>query len=118
MRPTVKRSSCAGAVALLLGIGLSGLPLGAAGEKPAPTHHVVTIDATSYRPRTLTLKAGDSVEWVNADIYVHTVTARDGGFDSRDIPAGGTWKHTPGGSGLLAYRCIYHPSMKGTLRIR
>ena len=106
----------AGAGALLLWLGSSAL--GAAAAQHAPVKHTVTIDATSYSPKTVTVAVGDSVVWVNKDILVHTVTARDGRYDSHDIPAGGSWTYTPKATGLVAYACTYHTTMRGTLRVR
>ena len=115
----VSRSSkwlAASAGALLVWLGTSAL--GAAAAQRAPVRHTVTIDATSYSPKTVTVAVGDTVVWVNKDLLVHTVTARDGRYDSRDIPAGGSWSYTPKATGLSAYACNYHTTMRGTLRVR
>lgn len=98
--------------------GLAGIGLAAAAEPRKPVTHTVTIDATAYKPKTVTVAVGDTIVWVNRDLLVHTVTARNGSFDSRDIPAGGSWKHTVKAAGLSAYACTYHTTMKGTLRVR
>ena len=90
----------------------------AAEQRPEPRRHTVTIDATSYGPKTLTVSVGDTIVWVNKDMFPHTVTARTGSFDSGDIAAGKSWTHTVKAEGLFAYFCTYHPTMKGTLRIR
>ena len=34
-----------------------------------------------YSPKTLVVKAGTTVTWLNEDRGIHTVTARDGGFN-------------------------------------
>ena len=90
----------------------------AAEQQPEPRQHTVTIDATSYSPKTLTVHAGDTVVWVNEDLFPHTVTARNGRFDSGDIATGKSWTYTVKADGLFAYFCTYHATMKGTLRIR
>jgi len=108
----------AGTGALLLLIALGGSALGAAAAPQTPVIHKVTIDATSYSPKTVTVAMGDSVVWVNKDVLVHTVTAKDGRYDSHDIPAGGSWTYTPKAAGLSAYACTYHTTMRGTLRVR
>ncbi len=100
------------------GLIFCGLALAAAEERPAPRRHTVTIDATSYSPKTLTVSVGDTVEWVNRDAFPHTATAETGGFDSGNIRAGKSWTYTVKDAGLFAYTCTYHPTMKGTLRIR
>jgi len=40
-----------------------------------PVTHTVTVDGTAFKPATLTIKAGDSVVWVNKDIVSHTATS-------------------------------------------
>jgi plastocyanin len=107
----------AGWTAALL-LSLWGVGFAADGGGGKPVVHTVTIDATTYRPKTVTVHAGDSIVWVNKDLLKHTATAKNGAFDSGDIPAGGSWKYTVKGDGLVAYGCTYHPTMKGTLRVR
>lgn len=105
-----------------LGLGLAGLfpaiHAMAAEQRPEPRQHTVTIDATSYSPKTLTVHVGDTIVWVNDDLFPHTVTAKTGRFDSGDIAAGKSWTYTVKAEGLFAYFCTYHTTMKGTLRIR
>jgi plastocyanin len=94
------------------------MSLASAGERAQPRRHTVVIDATSYTPKTLTVSAGDTVEWVNRDLVTHTATGKGGSFDSGDIPAGKSWAFTVKADGLFGYTCTYHPTMKGTLRVR
>ena len=81
------------------------------------TTHTVVIDGVKYDPETVTAKRGDTVIWVNKDPFPHTVTAK-GVFDSREIPAGGSWKYEPRKAGEYDYVCTLHPNMKGTLDVR
>jgi plastocyanin len=109
-------------IAAVLGLAVAGLfptvRAMAAEQRPQPRQHTVTIDATSYSPKTLTVRAGDTIVWVNKDLLTHTVTAKTGRFDSGDIATGKSWTYTVEAEGLFAYVCTYHPTMKGTLRIR
>ena len=88
------------------------------GSDFSPQVHEVVIDATSYSPQTLEVSAGDSVVWTNRDMLVHTVTARDGAFDSKDIASGESWRYEVFTPGDLDYLCLYHPTMRGLLRAR
>jgi len=101
-----------------LGLLQSGSVPGAASAQAKPVTHTVTIDATSYSPKTLTVRVGDTIVWVNEDLFPHTVTAKTGRFDSGDIAAGESWTYTVKAEGMFGYFCIYHTTMKGTLRIR
>ena len=87
-----------------------------AAAKPA-RELAVAIDGMRFSPATLALKPGDRVTWVNKDLVPHTVTARDGRFDSRTIAAGASFTWTATGSGRIEYACLYHPTMVATLTL-
>lgn len=91
---------------------------GAAQRASKPAVHTVTIDATSFSPAALTIRPGDTVEWVNKDVIPHTATAaQKGGFDSGEIAAGKSWRHTFKSKGIVPYVCTFHPTMSGGLRV-
>jgi len=105
------------AAALALLMFSMGLGAPAAGTRP--TTHTVTIDASSFEPKVLTIKTGDSVVWVNKDFFPHTATSQAGGFDSGSIASGESWKYTAAKKGEFAYICAFHPTtMKATLRVK
>jgi plastocyanin len=70
-----------------------------------------------FDPADLTVRTGDTVVWVNKDLFAHTATA-DGAFDSKAIDAGGSWQLTLRTAGELAYICALHPTMKATVRVK
>ncbi|QBC33638.1 cupredoxin family copper-binding protein [Pandoraea sp. XY-2] len=82
-----------------------------------PAAHTVTIDSMQYAPPDLTVKVGETVMWVNHDPYPHTVSAQSGGFDSKDIAPGESWRFTATRKGSFPYFCRFHRTMKGTLRV-
>jgi plastocyanin len=71
-----------------------------------------------YAPMTLTIRAGDTVEWVNDDDVVHTVTSENAGFDSRGIQRGERWRARFTEPGVYPYYCGPHPFMKGVVVVR
>jgi plastocyanin/uncharacterized membrane protein len=75
----------------------------------------VIMKNVSFQPAQITVKPGETVEWKNADIFAHTVTADDGSFDSGLIQPGQSWKMTVEKAGTIAYHCTPHPNMKATL---
>jgi plastocyanin len=89
----------------------------AAADVPKATTHTLAIDGTNFQPAALTVKVGDSVVWVNKDPFPHTVTSAAGGFDSHEIAPGKSWKYTATKKGEFPYVCIFHPTMKATLRV-
>jgi plastocyanin len=61
-------------------------------------------------------KVGDTVEWVNKDVFVHTATARNGDFDIT-MPPKKTVTSVLNKAGTVEYYCRYHPNMKAVLKI-
>ena len=102
-------------VAAALGLLLGSLGPGAASEAPRGASHTVVIEAVRFQPDLLTIRAGDSVVWLNRDPFPHTATAS--GFDSKNIAAGESWRYTPKARGEFPYVCTLHPTMKATLRV-
>ena len=97
--------------------GAAGLWFAASGAAAGPSaKHTVTIEATSYKPETITVKKGESVTWVNKDPFPHTVTAA-GKFDSKSIAANGKWTYKATKAGEFSYICTLHPNMKGTIKV-
>jgi plastocyanin len=82
-----------------------------------PGTHTVVIEGLRFDPETLDVKAADTIVWVNKDPFPHTATSTAGGFDSHEIAAGKSWKFTPKETGVFAYVCALHPTMKATIRV-
>jgi plastocyanin len=87
------------------------------GPAAAATTHTVVIDGTSFQSPALVVKVGDSVVWVNKDPFPHTVTSAAGGFDSHEIAPGKSWQYTATKKGEFPYVCVFHPTMKATLKV-
>jgi plastocyanin len=62
----------------------------------------------------LEIAVGTSVTWTNTE-EPHTVTARDGSFNSGSIPQGGSFTHAFDTAGTFEYFCEIHPAMEGTV---
>jgi plastocyanin len=75
----------------------------------------VNIKNFAFSPTTVTIKAGQSVEWVNNDSSPHTITSDTGLFDSGNESSGQSYSHKFDKPGTYAYHCAYHPNMKGTV---
>lgn len=84
------------------------IPTGAAG-----------LSTAAYAPNPVTIKVGDSVNWVNNDSIAHTSTANNGTtFSSGTIAPGGSFKTTFTTAGSFAYHCAFHPGMVGTVTVQ
>lgn len=82
-----------------------------------PTRASVTINEGDYVPERITVAAGGTVAWTNADSFDHTVTPIDkaawGSEGSGDASAawlqeGESWSFAFDAPGTYAYRCIPH----------
>ena len=85
---------------------------------PPPATHTIVIEGMRFHPDTLTVAAGDTVVWVNKDMFAHTAATKGTGFDSKSIEAGMSWTYKPAAAGTFTYICALHPTMIGTLRVR
>jgi plastocyanin len=101
---------------LAIGAGSSAAVASAAAAKA--TTHTITMEGSRFIPSTLVVKAGDTVVWVNKDLFPHTATSKAGTFDSQAIAVGKSWTYTAVTRGDYAYTCTFHPTMKGKLRVQ
>ena len=86
------------------------------GDSPHASHKVL-IKGMRFDPQALTVKAGDTIVWVNRDFCPHTASAADGQFDSHAIAAGGSWKYVARKGGDFSYACSLHPNMTAALHV-
>ena len=93
----------------------AALVLGASVPARAATIQI-SMENLEIMPAEASVKVGDTVEWSNKDVVVHSATARNGDFDVNLSP-----KKTGGvvlkKAGTVDYYCRYHPNMKATLKI-
>jgi plastocyanin len=66
------------------------------------------IGGNKFDPAELSIPAGTTVQFVNADTRPHTVTADDGSFDSGSMKAGATFSFTFNTPGDIDYYCDFH----------
>ena len=76
----------------------------------------VLIRGFAFVPRTITVKAGATVTWVNEDVAVHNIVADHGTFpSSTDLNQGQKYSHTFNTPGTYRYICGLHTFMTGTV---
>ena len=93
-------------------------PGNGAGALAASATHTIVIADMKFVPEMLTVKAGDTVVWVNKDFFPHTATAQDRSFDSRDLAANKSWNYIATKKGTFSYVCTLHPTMKAILVVK
>lgn len=82
----------------------------------ASAEYTVIVSDMAFGPLPEQLRVGDTLVWRNDDIFAHTATARDGGFDV-DLPAKTSASMVVGSAGSFAFFCKFHPGMTGTLAV-
>jgi plastocyanin len=86
--------------------------------EPAPSDATtIQIAEFAFSPATITVVAGTTVTWTNADSTPHTVTAEGGAFDSDILDPGASFSFTFAEPGTFAYFCALHPAMQATITI-
>jgi len=80
--------------------------------------HAVEIADFAFSPPILTITAGETVTWTNADPVVHTATSTSGAFDSGDLDQGESYSVTFTTPGTYDYLCTPHPTMTGSIVVQ
>ncbi|HEY4214330.1 MAG TPA: metallophosphoesterase [Steroidobacteraceae bacterium] len=78
----------------------------------------VRIGNFAFGPNTTTIRAGQTVTWINDDDDPHTVSATDGTFRSKTLDTADRYDFTFGQPGEFAYFCTLHPHMTGKVVVR
>jgi len=85
---------------------------------PAPAPAAVQIGNFTFNSKLVTVKAGTTVTWTNADDIPHTVVSKDGLFKSKVLDTGDRFSFTFAKAGQFGYFCSLHPHMTGTIVVR
>lgn len=76
----------------------------------------ISIDNLIFSPSEVQAKVGDTVEWINNDVFAHTATATNRDWDVAIAPQK-TARLTLTKPGAVDYFCKYHPNMKARLTV-
>lgn len=89
------------------------------GAMAVPAHAAtiqIVMENLVVSPAEVSAKVGDTVEWINKDVFAHTATARNGDFDIT-MPPKKTVTSVLSKAGTVEYYCRYHPNMKAVLTV-
>ena len=103
-------------IGLVIGLVAMQPLLFAAPPSSAATVHRIVIAKMAFGPSPSDIRPGDTIEWVNEDIFLHSVTAEDKSFDV-DIAPKASARVPVTKAGMIRYICKYHPGMTGLLVI-
>lgn len=100
--------------AVLLTVAASAAAAALPARARARTHTIV-MEKMKFGPSPTGLRVGDTVVWVNRDLFRHTATAR-GRFDI-DLAPGASGRTVLRTAGRIPYVCRFHPGMTGVLTV-
>jgi plastocyanin len=75
----------------------------------------VKIANFTFNPPTLTIQAGTTVTWINADDIPHVVSEKDGKFRSSALDTDESFSQSFATAGTVEYFCAIHPHMMGKI---
>jgi plastocyanin len=75
----------------------------------------VTVDRMTFSPADIEAKVGDTIKWINEDVFVHTATVK-GGFEIM-LPLKKSGSVVMEKAGAIDYYCRFHPNMKGHITV-
>jgi plastocyanin len=75
----------------------------------------VKISNFTFDPPVLTIKAGTTVTWTNADDIPHVVSEKDGKFRSGALDTDESFSQSFATAGTVEYFCAIHPRMTGKI---
>jgi len=106
--------------AALLAAAFAFLTLTEIAPARAATAHAVRISGYAFQPAALTVTAGDTVTWTNADQAPHDVTTTSApvAIHGSRMEKGQSWSYTFTTPGTYAYICSIHPDMKATVIVK
>ena len=125
LRPAAPAALLVGFALLLAGCGGGGggTDSSSSGSAAAPgssgsgqSSKAVTIKDYTFKPATITVPIGTTVDFTNHDSNAHTATSKESGvFDTEAIQPGKSGSVTLETAGTFTYYCVFHPFMKGTI---
>jgi len=77
---------------------------------------VITIQNLEFMPKEAKASVGDTVQWINKDVLLHTATARNGNFDV-SLGPNKTAQVVLMKGGEVDYYCRLHPNMTAHLKV-
>jgi plastocyanin len=85
-------------------------------DSVAGSKNKIVIKDFNFSPKTLTVKSGEKITWINRDDEPHTVVSVDKQFKkSPPLDTDQEFTVTAGAPGTYSYFCSVHPKMTGTI---
>jgi plastocyanin len=100
-----------------LTVVLAGMAMLLAASRTFAADAEVKISNFTFDPPVLTIKAGTTVTWTNADDIPHVVAEKDGKFRSGALDTDESFSQSFATAGTVEYFCAIHPHMTGKIII-
>jgi plastocyanin len=104
------------------GIIAMAMLIAAPASAVAPKKTTITISGMAYSPSPVTVRAGETVEWVNKDVVDHTATEKNAAKTEAlwdvSIAPGKSATVVMKTRGSFDYFCRYHPNMVARLTVK
>jgi plastocyanin len=85
-------------------------------DSTSSKQNTIEIKDFAFNPRTITVKSGQTITWINRDEEPHTVVSVEKQFKkSSALDTDQTFTITTGAPGTYTYFCSVHPKMTGTI---
>jgi len=85
-------------------------------DSAAASKNTIEIKDFNFSPKTLTVKSGEKITWINRDEEPHTVVSVEKQFKkSSALDTDQEFTITAGAPGTYTYFCSVHPKMTGTI---
>ena len=91
-------------------------PEAGAAQGSAHKTYTIVMEKMTFGSSPSGLRKGDSIRWINRDLFRHSASAKDHSFDI-DLPPGQSAVTILKRPGTIVFFCKYHPGMKGTLTV-
>lgn len=103
---------------IALWIGTASRAYAAPADAKAGSETTVKIDNFSFSPATVTVPAGTTVRWTNADDIPHTIVSDDKSFKSKALDTDEQFTYTFSKPGTYSYFCGLHPKMTAKIVVQ
>ncbi len=81
------------------------------------TNPVVDIRNSTFMQKSVSVKKGGSVYWINYDAIEHSITSDNGGPNRESIKNGEMYNYKFDTVGIFTYHCKFHPEMTAVVNV-
>lgn len=114
----MRRAAVPATLLLVVAAACGGSSKNGGNDAPVATNAVRLPKSYKFDPAHITVPAGTTVTWTNADDFPHNVTLLDGSKETHPLSIGKSATITFPDKGTFRYECSIHPQqMKGTVLV-